>query len=236
MLSSWRSRWLRARAHDHLELAFTLPRNTHQDLTGVKLCLGWLSQTQNSGLTSAAVNVANECKELAEIALQKIRTLSHDLHPAVLELGGLWPAIRAYAEKFGQMSGIAITIEVPENISAPLTKAKELTVFRIVQETLTNIHRHSGSKTASIRVRRENAYVVVEMSDSGKGFCEEFRCQPTLTGLGIAGMKERARQLGGGLQIESGPGHGTTIRLSVPFRRPNDDGHARYVDDRLQSA
>ncbi len=208
-------------------IARVLHEETAQDLTGVKLYLGWLSHMPDSGLPSSTLNVVNECRELAGKALEKIRTLSHDLHPAILELGGLWPAIRAYAEKFGQMSGIVVTIEIPENISAPLTKAKELTVFRVVQETLTNIHRHSGSKTASIRVRPENGYVIVEMSDSGKGICRDSWYQPTLAGLGITGMKERARQLGGGLQIESDPEHGTTIRLSLPFRRRNDDGCPR---------
>lgn len=196
-------------------IARALHEGTAQDLTGVKLHLGRLGG--ESGLKPSALEIVTESKELIERALGNIRTLSYNLHPPLLELGGLWVTIRSHAEKFTRTSGIPVSLDIPESLPR-LSQAQEIAVFRILQECLTNIHLHSGSKNASIRVRHENGQVILEVSDAGRGFGAAPR-GPQLSGLGITGMKERARELGGELEVTSNPLHGSTVRLSLPLGR-----------------
>jgi len=190
-------------------IAGVLHEEVAQDLSGVKLHLGWLSRQRGSRVDSSVVEVVAESKELIERCLAKIRNLSYELHPPLLELGGLWIAILSYAHSFSRSSGISVSVEIAESL-ARLPQADEIAVFRILQESLNNVHRHSGSEKATIRAsRRENGAFVLEVCDFGKGL------QPgTLAGLGIWSMRERARELGGDLEIESAAG-GTTVRLLV---------------------
>jgi two-component system NarL family sensor kinase len=145
-------------------------------------------------------------------ASKEIRTISHLLHPPVLEMAGLATALRWYADGFSERSKIKVDVEIPSDFGR-LSDDLELAIFRIVQECLTNIHRHSGSATAAIRIRQEGSRLVVQVLDNGKGIPKEKQGQLTesgRTGVGFGGMRERLRQLGGTLEIQS-RGNGTVI-------------------------
>ena len=131
--------------------------------------------------------------------------MSRLLHPPLLEDAGLASALRWYADEFSERSKIKVDLEIPSDFER-LPNNTEVAIFRIVQECLTNIHRHSGSKSAAIRMARDNGSLVVQVMDRGKGISKEKL--PSLasgrTGVGIGGMRERLKQMGGTLDIRSG--------------------------------
>jgi PAS domain S-box-containing protein len=147
---------------------------------------------------------------------QEIRTTSYLLHPPMLDEIGLSSALHWYTEGLAERSGLDITLSVADNLQR-LGPEMELTIFRLVQECLTNIHRHSGSKTAQIRVARKPNKICVEVQDQGKGMSEERTAEVRSkgVGVGITGMRERVRQLHGELVIESDAG-GTRITATFP--------------------
>lgn len=180
--------------------------------TGVKGAMARLTETVSHVSDSAAM-----VKEMSS----EIRTISYLLHPPMLDEAGLIPAVRWYLQGFAERSKIAVDFDVSEDLER-LPRDLETTIFRVVQECLTNIHRHSESRVATIRLSRLDAHVDVEVRDQGKGIPQEKLCEmvsSATAGVGIAGMRERARQLGGTLEVKSeGEGKGTTVlaRLPVP--------------------
>jgi signal transduction histidine kinase len=156
---------------------------------------------------------------LAEQSMTEIRTLSYLLHPPFLDDKGLLPALRWYAAGFGERSGINLDLELPESFER-LPRDTATALFRIVQESLINVHRHAGSETACIRLRRDAATLVLEIADQGHGIpsasLEHIMSGSGIVGVGIAGMHERVEQLGGRLEIESGD-RGTTVRVRLPL-------------------
>ena len=138
----------------------------------------------------------------------------------MLDEAGLASALRCYIDGFSERSKIDVTLEVPETFSG-LSKEMELSIFRVVQECLTNIHRHAGSPTAAIRITQDEACLRVEIEDAGRGIPPEKESLLILsahTGVGLRGMQERLRQLGGTLQIQSN-GHGTQVIATLPVAR-----------------
>ena len=160
---------------------------------------------------SHLVKAVSDAQERLRILSQEIRTTSYLLHPPLLDEVGLSSALHWYTEGLGERSGLDIKLSVAENLPR-LEPEMELAIFRLVQECLTNIHRHSGSKTAQIRLAREADKVYVEVQDQGQGMSPERIADVRLkgAGVGIRGMRERVRQLGGELAIESDSG-GTRI-------------------------
>jgi signal transduction histidine kinase len=137
------------------------------------------------------------------------------LHPPLLDEVGLTSALRFYVEGFSKRSKIEVDLELPEDASR-LSKAQELIVFRVVQESLTNVHRHSGSQWAKIQLSQSSSMVKIEIVDKGKGISsEEPRVLATM-GVGVRGMEERVRQFGGSFQIESGTA-GTRVSATIPL-------------------
>jgi signal transduction histidine kinase len=157
---------------------------------------------------------------MVDQCLAEMRTLSYLLHPPLLDEIGLAPALRWYVNGFTRRSGIAVSLHISEEIGR-LPSDIETAFFRVIQESLGNVHRHSGSKTAAIKLRRTREDVVLTISDSGAGIGttspgqsgEEIRS----LGVGIAGMSARLRQLGGKLEVRSSQ-RGTTVRAVVPQR------------------
>jgi len=145
-----------------------------------------------------------------------IRTMSHLLYPPLLDEVGLQSALTDYVKGFAERSGIHVSLELPAAIER-LDRDYELSLFRIVQECLTNIHRHSGSKTASIRIVRDRGAIVLDVRDEGRGMPAErvSEIQSRGSGVGIRGMRERALQLSGTMSIES-DGSGTRILVVIP--------------------
>ncbi len=154
--------------------------------------------------------------QLLEQVSTEIRTISHLLHPPLLDEVGLWSALKWYVDGFAQRSRISTTLQLPPNL-ARLPADTEIAVFRAVQEGLTNVHRHSGSSSCSVRVFEEDNWLHVEIQDQGKGITREKQLSLASSrgGVGIRGMQERIRQLGGMLEIKSSDS-GTTVLVSLP--------------------
>jgi signal transduction histidine kinase len=143
--------------------------------------------------------------------------MSYLLHPPLLDETGLSEALRWYIQGLSERSGLEITLDVPEDFTR-LSREMELVMFRLVQESLTNIHRHSDSKSAVIRLRRNTDNVSLEVQDHGKGISAEklSEIQSQGSGVGIRGMRERARHFGGHMMIESSC-KGTKISFQFPL-------------------
>jgi signal transduction histidine kinase len=162
---------------------------------------------------------------ISELSKQ-LRTISYLLHPPLLDEVGLPSALRLYLEGFMERSKIKVDFDFPENFGR-LSQDMETTIFRMVQECLTNIHRHSGSIVAKVRVVRFDKQVCVEVEDEGKGIPpekQEAMHSGRNLGVGITGMQERLRQLGGTLEINSN-GKGTRVVAKLPVR----DGSSHTV-------
>jgi two-component system NarL family sensor kinase len=156
---------------------------------------------------------------LADACLRDIRAVTFLLHPPLLDELGLESALRAYAEGYAERTGIRVDLDLPSAMQR-LPQEVETTLFRIVQEGLSNIHRHSGSETAFIRLHSSLDSVDLEVVDHGRGLppgtLEYDVASASRIGVGIAGMRERARQLGGRLAIASGE-TGTTLHIVLPI-------------------
>jgi signal transduction histidine kinase len=163
---------------------------------------------------------------LADRCIREVRTVSYLLHPPLLDETGLAAALQWYVAGFEQRSGIKTELYLPETIGR-LPRQIETTVFRIIQECLTNIHRHSGSPTAHVGIRNTDETVTVEVSDQGRGMRAQkagHKAGSTaLFGVGIMGMQERVKQLGGRMEIESSD-KGTTVQVILRAReRPHEE-------------
>jgi signal transduction histidine kinase len=179
-----------------------------------------LVETESHKLSPEAAKRVHENAAIVGEATKEIRTISHLLHPPLLDEAGLASALHCYVEGFSGRSKIATKLDIPENL-AGLSKEVELSIFRVVQESLTNIHRHAGSPTAGIRITQDEACLRVEIEDAGKGIPPEKESLFGLSahaGVGLRGMRERLRQLGGALQIQSS-GHGTHVIATLPVAR-----------------
>jgi PAS domain S-box-containing protein len=176
----------------------------------------------------AAVSAIRESLGLVDQLSTELRTISHLLHPPLLDEVGLASALRLYLEGFTERSKIDVEFEIPDDFGR-LSRDLETAIFRIVQECLTNIHRHSGSPVAKVRISHSNNQVRVEIEDHGKGIPPIKRQAMDSTGtpgVGISGMRERLRQLGGSLEIYSdgtsrAGNNGTLIVALLPVARPS---------------
>src|ERR1700691_564617 len=208
-----------ARDEERRELARGLHDSVGQMLAALSINISVI-QSQTHNLDSAAVRAASENAALVQQISQEIRTISHLLHPPLLDEAGLASALRWYVEAFAERSKIKVAVDIPDEFQR-LSDQAEIAIFRMVQECLTNIHRHSGAMFATIRVRQEDYRVRVEVQDQGKGISSEKQLELTAsgrTGMGFRGMRERLRQLGGTLQIQS-DGTGTTVIATLPVSK-----------------
>jgi signal transduction histidine kinase len=173
---------------------------------------------ESGNLSPAASNALRQNTDLVQQLSKEIRTMSHLLHPPLLDEIGLLPAIRLFAEGFAERSKVEVNVELSPEMSR-LAPHVEISIFRIVQECLTNVYRHSGSKTASIKIwTSEERMITVQVCDQGKGIPSEHRNSISLgliDGVGLSGMRERARELGGTLEIQSNE-NGTTVTAAFP--------------------
>ncbi len=208
------ARLLRVQDEERRRIARELHDSLGQYLTAAKINLDVLARTQNLG-----GNYLREAEQLIDRAISDTRTLSHLLHPPLLDEAGFISAARWYVEGFGKRSGIRTSLEIPEGFDR-LPSEIETALFRILQEALTNVHRHSGSKAVEVRLTRDPNAVSLSIQDHGKGIpqdaLERFRKNGTNVGVGLAGMRERIKELGGTLQLESGA-KGTLLKAIVPI-------------------
>jgi len=167
---------------------------------------------QAGNLDSTAAQALADNAALLEQASSEIRTISYLLHPPLLDDVGLASTLEWYVEGFSQRSKIKVSLDIPVDLGR-LSSEMEIAIFRIIQECLTNIHRHSGSATAVIRIKENDGRLVVQVQDSGKGIPQEKLglIGSGRGGVGFAGMQERLRHMGGTLEVLSNP-TGTLVR------------------------
>jgi PAS domain S-box-containing protein len=196
-------------------LARELHDSVGQMLAALSMNIGMV-QAQSHKLDSLGARAISENAHLVEQVSREIRTISHLLHPPLLDVAGLASALRWYVDGFSERSHIKVDLDIPNDFGR-LPDEMEIAIFRIVQECLTNIHRHSGSPTATIRLIQEGERLTVQVQDHGRGIpLEKQRAliESGLGGVGFAGMRERLRQLGGTLEIRSG-GTGTLVGATL---------------------
>jgi PAS domain S-box-containing protein len=200
-----------------------ISRDLH-DITGQKLAFQTigLSQvlTQKSDvLDEESRRTLSECVALSKQVADEIRTLSYLLHPPLLDELGLASAVRWYAEGYERRTGIQVKVEIASDFGR-LPADTEVTLFRVIQESLTNIHRYSGSRKAFVRLTESTNKIELQIGDFGKGIHADKSGPVTgkmvRLGVGIQGMKERMRQLGGKLEINSRPNKGTVVIATLP--------------------
>lgn len=154
--------------------------------------------------------------------------MSHLLHPPMLDEIGLSSALRWYVDGFSERSKVKVNLDLSEELGR-LPNEMELTIFRMIQECLTNVHRHSGSTSATIRLSQENDQVTVEVQDQGKGIPPDKQADlisSDRAGVGFRGMRERLRKLNGTLEVQS-DAKGTTVIARVPFTIASDGTAAK---------
>jgi PAS domain S-box-containing protein len=222
LLRVFSQRLLQAQDEERRHIARDLHDSAGQTLTVLGMNLAQL--IQKAGRKSP--ELASEAEKIQETVQQlhrEIRTTSYLLHPPLLDEIGLSSALNWYVQGLVERSGLQITLDIPENFGR-LPRAMELAIFRMVQECLTNIHRHSGSKTASIRIAAGADGITVDVQDQGKGIPPEklSELQSGGSGVGIRGMRERLSPFEGKLNINSDDS-GTQISVTIPIPETSEE-------------
>jgi PAS domain S-box-containing protein len=226
------SRLLQAQDEERRHIARELHDSAGQILAALGMGLAQVAQYTPKDNTRLA-KIAEDCQQWVQQLSREIRTTSYLLHPPMLDEVGLPEALRWYFQGLTERSGLDIRLTVADDFGR-LSREMELVMFRLVQECLTNIHRHSGSKIAMIRLERQNGSIALEVRDEGRGVAPEklSQIQAQGSGVGIRGMRERVRQFDGQMNIESNV-KGTTISFTFPLGtaasepdRPTEQIHA----------
>jgi signal transduction histidine kinase len=185
-----------------------------QYLAAAKISLDTVAITQPE-----CESLLADVEQLLDRAIKETRTLSHLLHPPLLDAAGFASAATWYVEGFGNRSGIRASLQLPDKLGR-LPTSVETALFRIMQEALTNVHRHSGSRKVDITLDSDGATAVLVIKDFGKGIprktLEQFEQSGTNVGVGLAGIRERVKELGGTLEIHSSK-KGTTLKAALPI-------------------
>ena len=212
------SRLMQLQDEERRRIARELHDSSGQAVAALSMCLGMVEREVDSLSARAARNLHDATRLVGELS-QELRTMSHLLHPPLLDEAGLELALRWFAEGFAQRSGIEVDVDLAPELGR-LSRDMEIAIFRIVQESLANVHRHSGSKTAQVRVGRDAQEVTLEIRDQGHGLSASGNVEssgPAVPGVGIQGMRERVGQLGGRFEIQSCEG-GTIVHAAIPMR------------------
>ena len=223
------ARLLQLQDEERRRIARELHDSTGQSLAALVIHLSAVS-AKIADVDPSAAELLREAILLSQKASDETRTLSYLLYPPTLDYAGLRSALEWYIEGFTQRSKVKVDLNVSLGADR-LPEIVERTLFRIVQESLTNIFRHSGSDTASVQIDARSGTVRLEVADNGKGIPEEtlatLNSSGGQLGVGIRGMRERVRQLGGWLRIRSWPS-GTAILVTLPVTESaGDDAGAR---------
>jgi PAS domain S-box-containing protein len=214
------ARLLRVQDEERRRIARDLHDSTGQNLALLSMNLSALEVEAKKVNPDLAKGLEDNAAIVRKIS-SELRTLSYLLHPPLLEEVGLESALRWYIDGFSERSNIQVSLELPPDLGR-LSRELELATFRVIQECLTNVHRHSGSATASIRIVRSPSDIYLEVRDEGKGVAPEKLARIAGAGdcgVGLRGMKERVKGLDGELQIQSDE-KGTVIRVVIPTGAP----------------
>jgi len=219
-LQALSARLIAAQDEERRRIARDLHDSVGQLVAALSMNNGLVLQ-QAEMLSPEATDALRQNALLVEQLSTGIRTISHLLHPPLLDDIGLMPAIKMFAEGFADRSNVKVAVDLSPGVGR-LPPNMEISIFRIVQECLTNVYRHSGSKTAAIKIwpsgKKE---LMVQVSDEGKGISSENgnsnSAHPN-PGVGVSGMRERVRELGGKLEIQSNT-NGTTVTAVLPLTK-----------------
>jgi hypothetical protein len=218
-------RLLKVQDEERRKLSRELHDSTGQTLAALKISISFLEE--NCSQDPATVALISAVEELANQAIEEIRTMSYLLHPPLLDEVGLSCAAEWYVEGFAKRSGVNVTLDIatpPKRLPIRI----EFALFRVLQESLTNVHRHSGASAVSVRLEYRLDEISLEIRDNGCGIAAEplarLRNPSSETGVGLAGMRERMHELNGKLEIES-DGQGTIMRALVPLPAIPLSGH-----------
>ena len=210
------SRVIRAQEEERKRISRDLHDSIGQHLTGLKCSLG--AVMRDADCTSAVREKLRDCVESLGVCMEETRSISQTLHPPILDLLGLAPTLRSYSEGFSRRTGIRVELEFPDG-DARLDAAHEVALFRIAQECLTNVQRHSRASSARLLLAYGPRAVVLEIEDQGVGVAadllEGLEHGKSDSGIGLLGMRERVNELKGRLQIHSN-GRGTLVRVEIP--------------------
>jgi PAS domain S-box-containing protein len=212
------TRLMKAQDEERRHIARELHDSAGQTLAVLNMRLGQLIQRAD-GIVPELAREGKSIEEIVHQLTREIRTASYLLHPPLLDETGLGSALGWYVDGLAERSHIRIKLEVAGDVGR-LPSDMELAIFRVVQECLTNVHRHSGSETALIRVVRDEESVRTEVQDHGKGISAErlLEIQSHGSGVGLRGIRERIRPFHGEMKIESN-GSGTSVIVRIPIPR-----------------
>jgi signal transduction histidine kinase len=209
------ARLLTIQDQERRRIARELHDSLGQYLAGLKM---WLEMLANPDLQKKDGLFA-ECNSILERCISETRTLSHLLHPPLLDEAGFASAANWFVQGFSERSGIPVSLDLPRDLSR-LPEEVEMALFRVLQESLTNVHRHSKTASAEIRLQLTSQAVTLEVKDHGQGIApavlSRMQRDGAQVGVGLAGMRERIYELGGKLEIQSDR-EGTTLRFSIPI-------------------
>jgi signal transduction histidine kinase len=213
---------MRSQDEEHRRIARNLHDSLGQHLTSIKLNLELLRHSDALNRDEAL----STALESIEQCIAETRTLSSLLHPPLLDEVGFASAAVWYTDEFAKRSGIKVKLDLPERVDDHLPELERIALFRILQESLTNVHRHSGSSAVEISLQASEQKAVFTVRDFGRGMPAEL-IQGSQTngdhfGVGLSGMRERVNDLGGNFEIQSG-GDGTAITVSIPLASETSD-------------
>ncbi|HVN87351.1 MAG TPA: sensor histidine kinase [Candidatus Binatia bacterium] len=213
-----------------------IARELHDDLgqalTAVRLDLGLVARELPAG--DPLRSRVTEAREQIGSVLQSVRSLSQLLRPAVLDDLGLVPAMQSFIARFGDRTGIAVTVDAPPP-ETRFPRPVEVALYRVLQEALTNVARHANARHVGVRLRVDSERAELEVHDDGCGFdAKTFLQSPTPDySMGVIGMRERVATYGGRFEIESQPGNGTRIALAIPLVEAAESDEDYGEDSRL---
>jgi signal transduction histidine kinase len=215
-----------AQDQERRRIARDLHDGLGQELSGAKMmvdCIRMQNQTPES-----RERAAEEASTLINQAIQQIRSMSHLLHPPMLDEIGLQSSLQWYLDGLTKRSGLQTSLDVPEDFPR-LGAELETTIFRIVQEALTNVYRHAEAQNASISMTMKDDRLVVTVRDDGKGVPESIAdFEADKIGIGIAGMRQRVKELGGELRLQN-TNPGTTVMAVIPTSTPTPRSQAQRI-------
>jgi PAS domain S-box-containing protein len=211
-------RLVKMQEEERLRIARELHDDLGQSLTALRMDVTWLQNLLKEGM-----EIHTRLRQMVEVSdtlIDTVRSISYELRPSVLDDLGLVNAIESYAHQFEVRSNIACMVDLGQ-LDDPISKEVALAAYRIYQEALTNVARHSQADEVSINLRQEDNEFVLEVQDNGKGFYPDTLSSKT--SMGLLGMKARARMVGGWLEIKSKKAKGTVVIARFPFQRKEEE-------------
>jgi signal transduction histidine kinase len=206
-----------AQDEERRRIARELHDETGQSLTGLLVGLRTIEASRS---VAEATELAEQLRGIAAEGLSNLRRLMSGLHPSVLDELGLSAAVRRHVQQFAELHGLTIKLRIAGTESDSLPPLVQNTVYRVLQEALTNVTKHSRAQSARVRLASGTAAIELEVWDDGIGISRAAAKKAPSSGLGLRGMRERAALLGGAIRIDSEPGRGTTIHCLIPLQSP----------------